>query len=176
MHHPAHFDAQNRDVPVDIYGGIPLNWSKAPKTAVEALPTRTLTAEDMGEDGKASCGVCTFDVEVGVEVTVLPRCKHFFHVDCIKEWLGGYNATCPMCRDKITDATGGGEDNADGESERSSSAGSSGVGGAAELRGQSREELDAAYLERRRRRREARAAGPARMITPMYDDEMRDLW
>ncbi|KAK4554071.1 hypothetical protein LTR86_008912 [Recurvomyces mirabilis] len=165
MHHPAHFDAQNRNVPVDIYGGVPLNWHKAPKTAVEALPTRVLTTADMGEDGKASCGVCTFDVELGVKVTVLPRCKHFFHGDCIKEWLGGYNATCPMCRDEITGA-------ASGSGIGGSEAGMTGPAGHTDISVaggqpvQSREELDAAYLERRRRRREARAAGPAGTVTP----------
>ncbi|KAI5666780.1 hypothetical protein M9H77_16633 [Catharanthus roseus] len=31
--------------------------------------------------------------------SVLPKCNHRFHTDCITVWLAG-NKTCPLCRDR----------------------------------------------------------------------------
>lgn len=75
----------------------------ASETAIRSLPKKKMTTEMMGADGKAECSICMEAVELNIEVTVLP-CKHWFHFDCIKAWLGQHN-TCPHCRRSI-DSTG----------------------------------------------------------------------
>ena len=32
------------------------------------------------------CSICYYNVKEGEQVIQLP-CRHYFHVDCIKEWL-----------------------------------------------------------------------------------------
>lgn len=40
------------------------------------------------------CSICFGSIETHVMVT---PCKHYFHLECISEWLGNSN-TCPICR------------------------------------------------------------------------------
>ncbi|XP_071686193.1 putative RING-H2 finger protein ATL21A [Rutidosis leptorrhynchoides] len=47
------------------------------------------------EDG--TCAICLSDYEPKEEVRTIPECNHYFHADCIDEWLK-LNATCPVCR------------------------------------------------------------------------------
>ena len=72
----------------------------AAEQAIKSLPTRTVTDDMMGSDGKAECSICMDSVEVGGTVTELP-CKHWFHGDCVIAWLQEHD-TCPHCRKPIT--------------------------------------------------------------------------
>jgi Ring finger domain len=47
------------------------------------------------------CAVCLTEFKEGEKTRVLPNCLHFFHVNCIDEWLCK-NANCPLCRSPIT--------------------------------------------------------------------------
>ncbi|KJX97821.1 hypothetical protein TI39_contig458g00002 [Zymoseptoria brevis] len=67
--------------------------------AIDSLPKRQITAEDLGENGQADCSICMDTAEIGSEVTVLP-CSHWFHFDCVKAWLVEHD-TCPHCRQGI---------------------------------------------------------------------------
>ncbi|KAK5175171.1 uncharacterized protein LTR77_000308 [Saxophila tyrrhenica] len=82
----------------------------ASAAAIANLPSRPLTQEDQGENGKADCSICMDEVELGTKVTVLP-CGHWFHFDCVKAWLGEHD-TCPHCRQGIMpkEGSGGGEE------------------------------------------------------------------
>jgi hypothetical protein len=53
----------------------------------------------MRADGwrEGSCGVCLSELADGDAVRVLPACMHYFHADCVGEWLLAH-ATCPLCR------------------------------------------------------------------------------
>lgn len=47
-----------------------------------------------------SCVICQDEFKDGAEcddVKILP-CKHYFHVNCIDEWLKNYHHKCPVCR------------------------------------------------------------------------------
>ncbi|CAO2145224.1 unnamed protein product [Urochloa humidicola] len=44
-----------------------------------------------------SCGVCLSELADGEVVRVLPACMHYFHAECVGEWLSAHH-TCPLCR------------------------------------------------------------------------------
>ncbi|WVZ48905.1 LOW QUALITY PROTEIN: hypothetical protein U9M48_000299 [Paspalum notatum var. saurae] len=46
---------------------------------------------------EAACAVCLAELDDGVAVRVLPVCMHYFHADCVGEWLRAHH-TCPLCR------------------------------------------------------------------------------
>ncbi|KAK8616649.1 hypothetical protein V6N13_116619 [Hibiscus sabdariffa] len=46
------------------------------------------------------CCICLCQYEASEMLKAIPNCNHFFHVDCIDQWLK-LNATCPICRDKL---------------------------------------------------------------------------
>nr|POE94715.1 putative ring finger protein p32a8.03c [Quercus suber] len=71
----------------------------ATEDAIKALPTKQISKEDLDDNGKADCSICMDEVQLGDTVTVLP-CKHWFHFDCVKAWLGEHD-TCPHCRQGI---------------------------------------------------------------------------
>ena len=47
--------------------------------------------------GFSPCSICLDSFKEGDRISVLP-CKHAFHYDCIKPWLGEANACCPVCK------------------------------------------------------------------------------
>jgi E3 ubiquitin-protein ligase RNF115/126 len=69
--------------------------------AMANLPKINVTKEMLGDNGKAECSICMDEVHLGDEVTQL-YCKHWFHEQCVKAWLGEHD-TCPHCRKGISD-------------------------------------------------------------------------
>ncbi|KAJ5959697.1 uncharacterized protein N7479_006847 [Penicillium vulpinum] len=88
-------------------GGTSTAAPPASDAAVQALPKKKINEEMMGSEGKAVCSICMDNVDLGLEVTVLP-CTHWFHFNCIHAWLTQHN-TCPHCRRSINSNTAGGE-------------------------------------------------------------------
>ena len=43
---------------------------------------------------------------MGVSITRIPTCSHFFHPPCLKKWFNSPNQSqdtkCPLCNKKIT--------------------------------------------------------------------------
>ncbi|KAI9085724.1 hypothetical protein K1719_032330 [Acacia pycnantha] len=50
-----------------------------------------------GGGGEVDCAVCLNKIGEGDEVRVL-RCEHVFHRECLNQWVGLRNFTCPLCR------------------------------------------------------------------------------
>jgi len=69
----------------------------ASKKEISALPVRRITMGDVKED--KCCAICLCDFELGERVKTLP-CSHYFHVQCIGEWLR-VNKICPVDRKNI---------------------------------------------------------------------------
>jgi len=69
--------------------------------AMANLPKINVTKEMLGDNGKAECSICMDEVHLGDEVTQL-YCKHWFHEQCVKAWLGEHD-TCPHCRKGISE-------------------------------------------------------------------------
>ncbi|OEL15094.1 hypothetical protein BAE44_0023887 [Dichanthelium oligosanthes] len=44
---------------------------------------------------EAACTVCLAELADGEAVRVLPACTHYFHTECVSEWLRAHH-TCPL--------------------------------------------------------------------------------
>ncbi|KAK4263247.1 hypothetical protein QN277_028685 [Acacia crassicarpa] len=71
----------------------------------ERLPTSTYSSSSTVEAGEHNdppleCVVCSDEFNEGDLLRVLPNCDHFFHLNCIDEWLRT-NKTCPLCREVV---------------------------------------------------------------------------
>ncbi|KAL5541295.1 hypothetical protein UlMin_042517 [Ulmus minor] len=44
-----------------------------------------------------TCSICLSEYKAKEALRTIPDCGHYFHDDCIVEWLK-LNATCPLCR------------------------------------------------------------------------------
>ena len=45
-----------------------------------------------------ACSICLEALFAGTSAITAPPCGHEFHSDCLLEWLGNSQTTCPMCR------------------------------------------------------------------------------
>jgi E3 ubiquitin-protein ligase BIG BROTHER-like protein len=45
------------------------------------------------------CSICYCSVKEGEELNLLP-CSHYFHVDCLREWLLK-EKVCPLCKQEV---------------------------------------------------------------------------
>ena len=52
------------------------------------------------EEANRKCMICLEDFKAKEKVTALP-CIHFFHPNCIKEWIERKNE-CPVCKFELT--------------------------------------------------------------------------
>ena len=44
-----------------------------------------------------TCSICLSEYQAKETIRTIPDCEHYFHADCIDEWLK-LNAACPVCR------------------------------------------------------------------------------
>jgi hypothetical protein len=47
------------------------------------------------------CSICIDEFEAGERLTLLPRCQHAFHRDCIMPWLMERQGCCPLCKNHV---------------------------------------------------------------------------
>ena len=59
------------------------------------LPEETVTTDDYDR-----CTICLMDIDKGDSIIKL-KCNHYFHKDCITEYLKDFDYKCPICRDEI---------------------------------------------------------------------------
>ncbi|CAG7849014.1 SubName: Full=Uncharacterized protein {ECO:0000313/EMBL:CCA67371.1} [Serendipita indica DSM 11827] len=76
--------------------------------SLEELPSGTYkefsegaTEKVVGDNG--NCAICLEDYQPEDACMKLPRCSHFYHKDCVKEWLKSAK-TCPVCRETVEGA------------------------------------------------------------------------
>lgn len=81
-------------LPTRIYDG-PLTDATS-STLSEGLAAGVTTAET-GSKSLEDCAICMCSYERGDELRTLP-CFHFFHKDCVDQWLLTCNKSCPQCR------------------------------------------------------------------------------
>jgi len=90
---PQGFRVEHLDWNQFYTGGPPPAAPSALADLDEVVITRT-NQERIGD-----CAVCTEPFKIGSEALKLP-CKHYFHHDCINEWLRRNNR-CPLCRHEL---------------------------------------------------------------------------
>ncbi|XP_031502752.1 RING-H2 finger protein ATL57-like [Nymphaea colorata] len=62
---------------------------------IRSLPT--FPFKSVSPKDESLCAVCLGEFEGGETAKLLPLCGHFFHADCIDEWLSSHTS-CPLCR------------------------------------------------------------------------------
>ncbi|GJW56458.1 zinc finger, RING/FYVE/PHD-type containing protein [Tanacetum coccineum] len=75
----------------------PLSATGLARPTIESYPKAVLGEScELPQDG-GTCAICLSDYKPKEEIRTIPDCNHYFHVDCIDEWLK-LNVTCPVCR------------------------------------------------------------------------------
>lgn len=90
-----HSNANMEDVPT------PLDEEKRQKLQhykYSELTPRLLERESVDN----TCSICTMNYENDDKLTLLP-CKHYYHDDCINQWLSKFSKKCPICRVNLDD-------------------------------------------------------------------------
>ena len=71
--------------------------------AVEPVVEGNATESGSGDEQTTStaCAICIDEFETGERLTLLPRCKHAFHRECIHAWLIERQGCCPLCKTDV---------------------------------------------------------------------------
>uniref|UniRef100_A0A6S8I405 RING-type domain-containing protein n=1 Tax=Amphora coffeiformis TaxID=265554 RepID=A0A6S8I405_9STRA len=59
------------------------------------------TTQDERQTTSTSCAICIDEFETGERLTLLPKCKHAFHRECIHAWLIERQGCCPLCKTDV---------------------------------------------------------------------------
>jgi hypothetical protein len=68
-----------------------------------------------------TCSICIDDFERGERLTILPKCKHAFHRDCLEPWLTERQGCCPLCKASVVDRADTDENDEEGDDDTTSS-------------------------------------------------------
>ncbi|KAK1414404.1 hypothetical protein QVD17_30148 [Tagetes erecta] len=60
----------------------------------------TLRYDSLSCNVKQECSVCLIEFKPAAEINRL-SCGHVFHKSCLERWLGYWNITCPLCRNRM---------------------------------------------------------------------------
>ena len=91
---------QLQELQVDLRLQVPLGEEETKR-----LPTRKYRK---GEEKMEQCVICVEDFHDGEGLRVLP-CEHYFHRQCIDEWLINHSAVCPLCKYEVPHTGGQGQ-------------------------------------------------------------------
>jgi hypothetical protein len=98
-------DSCNNDAEKEVTESLDIEQphpEQVPKPSQEQMPTA-----NEGEDPAVisttctMCSICIDDFNDGEQILVLPRCRHGFHMDCIKPWLIERQGCCPLCKTNV---------------------------------------------------------------------------
>ncbi|PSC73107.1 3-ketoacyl-thiolase peroxisomal [Micractinium conductrix] len=89
-----------------------------PQAAIDALPTAQYyevagTAGAEGAEAEEQCPICRVEYEPEDKLRVLPLCRHYYHLECIAEWLCR-NKACCICNKEVVEEKGGSGGNSSG--------------------------------------------------------------
>lgn len=83
---------QLQELQVDLRSQVPLGDEETKR-----LPTRKYRK---GEEKMEQCVICVENFHDGENLRVLP-CEHYFHRQCIDEWLINHSTVCPLCKYEV---------------------------------------------------------------------------
>ncbi|KAJ4727712.1 RING-H2 finger protein [Melia azedarach] len=82
------------------------NGDRVPHQALDLSVLKTIPTfvySSTIHDKQLECAVCLLEFEDNEKGSVLPKCKHAFHVDCIDMWFHSHS-NCPLCRAPVQTA------------------------------------------------------------------------
>ncbi|KAF9946214.1 hypothetical protein BGZ70_003331 [Mortierella alpina] len=82
-------------------GALSGSEKSADKPSTQTAPVEYLTLEDAQD---AVCAICLCDYEDEEELRKM-KCSHYFHKDCVDEWLR-LHRNCPLCKRDIEELSG----------------------------------------------------------------------
>ncbi|KAL1826486.1 hypothetical protein DCAR_0205581 [Daucus carota subsp. sativus] len=94
---------QQNHVPDDILTTtiaqqLPVSAMGLDKLTIESYPMTVLgESKRLPKPCDATCAICLSEYKPSETLRTIPECNHYFHSDCIDEWLQ-LNTTCPVCR------------------------------------------------------------------------------
>ncbi|CAA0812090.1 RING/U-box superfamily protein [Striga hermonthica] len=103
----AHRRQLNSDLPVTFSDQRPSirSASGLDQPTIESYPTKVLGESlRLPKPSDGTCPICLSDYQAKETLRSIPECNHYFHADCIDEWLK-LNGTCPLCRNSPDSTT-----------------------------------------------------------------------
>ena len=70
------------------------------RTAVDSVLDRLPVSYSQHNPQNTNCVVCISEISPGEAIRTLP-CMHFFHKDCVDQWLKT-NMSCPVCKRTVS--------------------------------------------------------------------------
>ncbi|KAF3632186.1 putative long chain acyl-CoA synthetase 4-like [Capsicum annuum] len=68
------------------------------RATIDSYPKTVLgESQRLPNPNDGTCPICLSDYVPKETLRTIPECNHYFHAECIDEWLK-LNATCPLCR------------------------------------------------------------------------------
>lgn len=100
-------DGKNNIVDISSPSSPPTRTQRTSNGAVvlDSLAIESYPKIQVGDDGRVPrlndniCAICVSEYQPKEMLRTIPKCGHYFHAQCIDQWLGR-NASCPMCRNK----------------------------------------------------------------------------
>ncbi|CBI26636.3 unnamed protein product, partial [Vitis vinifera] len=71
-----------------------------PHNFIEKLPKSNFCHSNAEMYNEISCTICLQDFKDGEMTRGLPSCRHYFHMECVDQWLT-LHGSCPMCRKDV---------------------------------------------------------------------------
>lgn len=65
------------------------------------LKNKPINYCDISNKFMEMCNICLENYNKDDKVRELPKCKHYFHVNCIDTWVNTKKYNCPVCRCNI---------------------------------------------------------------------------
>jgi hypothetical protein len=91
---------------LDVYTLTNLNVSKRGEDVRVVLTDSAFAAiPQANAETLDQCSICLSPQETGEEFRQLPKCKHSFHVECLRQWLTQYKRSCLNCRVEVEGET-----------------------------------------------------------------------
>lgn len=70
----------------------------------QKLKTIKITHENIDKYKDKECNICLDSFNLNNDIKLLP-CNHFFHNNCIHDWLCNEKINCPVCRKDVRECT-----------------------------------------------------------------------
>ena len=64
------------------------------------IPSQTYSSIQDKEKYEKDCCICLTQFDEDCIVSLLPKCNHILHKECMVEW-GKYKTSCPICRNNV---------------------------------------------------------------------------